>query len=102
MITLTDPFIFKVLDVSTGHMTHEDNLGLAANSVDSAKALVPVYELGEYGWLVYIGELDDNWPAEDWSEAFRTVLKKALELGCEYVRWDRDGKKYDELETFDW
>jgi len=100
---LKDAFIFKVLDISTAHMTLEDSKGLATNSSSAANAMAPVYELGEYGWLAYVGEIDDNWPVEDgWSEAFRTVMKTAQAMGCDYVRWDRDGRDYEELEKFNW
>jgi len=98
-MSLKDPFIFPVLDVSTGHMTKEDSWGLEANSHNGP---APVYELGEYGWLVYVGELEDNWPGEDWSPAFINVMRTAKELKCDYVRFDRDGREYPELQKFDW
>jgi len=96
---ITDPFVFKVLDISTGHMTKDDSLGLDANSHSGP---APVYELHEYGWLVYVGEIEESWPGEDWSEAFRKVLNAAKELGCDYVRFDRDGREYPELQKFEW
>ena len=97
---IKDPFIVKVLDVSTGHMTKADNDKLTAWR--DAAGGPPFYELAEYGWLVYPGELHDNWEDEGLSEAFIKVLKTAQELGCDYVRFDRDGKEYEEFEHFDW
>jgi len=94
---MNNPFIFRVLDISTGHMTREDSERLFAESED-----LTAYELGEYGWLVYVGEIDDNWPEENWSGAFRNVLQAAKGLGCDYVRFDRDGREYEGLPTFDW
>jgi hypothetical protein len=96
---ITDPFVFKVLDLSTAHMTPQDNKRLEAE-VHEGQA--PVYELKAHGWLVYVGEIEDNWPAVTMSEAFRNVLKEAKELGCDYVRFDRDGRTYEELPVFDW
>ena len=58
------------------------------------------YELREYGWLCYVGELEDNWTG--FSKEFRNVLTQARELGCDYVRFDRDGREYDGLPTFEW
>ena len=96
---LADPFVFSVLDIGTGHMTEQDNKRLEAEEYGGQ---APVYELKSYGWLVYVGEIDSNWPPASMSEAFRTILKTAKELGCGYVRFDRDGRTYPELETFDW
>jgi hypothetical protein len=96
---MKDPFIFRVLDISTGHMTSEDNEILTAETRDG-EGTAPVYELAEYGWLVYVGEIDNNWPLM--SPEFRNILTKATALGCDYVRFDRDGREYPELPSFDW
>jgi len=96
---ITNPFTFKVLDVSTGHVTRDDSVMLDTNS-DIGPA--PVYWMQEYGWMVYVGEIEENWPAEDWSPAFVKIMKVAQELGCDYVRIDRDGREYPEFERFDW
>ena len=99
-MTLKDPFIFKVLDISTGHMTKEDNQRL--QNANSNNMAISAYELEEYGWLAYVGDIDNNWPTEDWSTAFRTVMETAKEMGCNYVRFDRYGRDYEELPKFDW
>jgi len=96
---ITDPFVFKVLDISTGHMTLEDNNKLTSEAQDGH---APVYELREYGFLVYVGEIEENWPDDEMSSAFRKVLDTAKELGCDYVRFDRDGREYPELQKFEW
>lgn len=96
---ITDPFVFKVLDISTGHMTLEDNKKLIDEAQDGH---APVYELREYGFLVYVGEIEENWPDDEMSSAFRKVLDTAKELGCDYVRFDRDGREYPELQKFEW
>lgn len=98
-ITLSNPFVFKVLDISTGHMTKEDAEKLSLNDPDKTLGL-PSYELDEYGWLVYIGEMEDNWA--NMSPEFNKVLTLANDLGCDYVRFDRDGREYPELPSFDW
>lgn len=96
---LTDAFVFRVLDLSTSHMTLDDNQVLELNR--DSTGVMPAYELGEYGWFCYVGEIDENWK-EDMSEAFLVIMQKAKEMGCEYVRFDRDGRTYDELPVFDW
>jgi hypothetical protein len=93
---ISSPFVFKVLDISTGHMTEKDN-----ETLREYEAVVPVYELKDFGWLCYVGEIDDNWPDHLFSPEFRAILKEAAELGCDYVRFDRDGREYD-IPTFDW
>jgi hypothetical protein len=98
-VKLTNPFIFNVLDISTGHMKLEDAERL---ETEAREGCGPVYELHEYGFLVYVGEIYENWPPEEMSKAFTKVLKTAKELGCEYVRFDRDGREYPELESFEW
>lgn len=96
---IKDPFVFKVLDICTGYMTEEDSKKLGAEAWDGH---APVYELRDYGFLVYVGEIEENWGAEGMSPAFMKVLKEAKELDCSYVRFDRDGREYPELEHFDW
>ena len=94
---LTNPFIFPVLDVSTAHMTQEDADQLSA---EYRCGQAPVYELSEYGWLCYAGEIEENW--DKMSPAFLNVMRAAKELKCDYVRFDRDGREYPELQKFDW
>jgi hypothetical protein len=100
-MTLKDPFIFRVLDISTGHMTKEDNERL--QYLESNCKAYSGYELRDYGWLLYVGEIEENWSEDDkWSSAFMNIMKTAQKAGCEYVRFDRDGRDYDELPKFDW
>lgn len=91
---ITNPFIYKVLDISTAHITEMD-----VEMLRLEKSLS--YKLDEYGWLVYLDEIGENWHAS-MSEAFRDILKEAKELGCDYVRFDRDGRTYQELPVFNW
>jgi hypothetical protein len=96
---MKDPFIFEVLDISTCHLTNDDADRLTLN--DSEKTLgLPAYTLDEYGWLVYIGETGDNWG--NMSPEFKEIMKQASELGCDYIRFDRDGREYDDLPKFEW
>jgi len=100
-MTIKDPFIFNVLDISTGHMTKKD--GETLQKYEAECKPFSGYELRGYGWLVYVGAIMDNWSeAPRMSGAFRNVLRVAKKLGCDYVRFDRDGKEYEELPQFNW
>ena len=95
---IKNPSIFQVLDISTAHMTREDARKLENECHDGH---APVYELLEYGYLTYAGDVLENW--EDMSPAFIKIMESASEMGCCYVRWDRDGPEYSpELEKFEW
>jgi len=99
MSKIKNPYIVKILNVSTGHLsfpesetlTHEANEGNA-----------PVYDIRESGWIVYTGDPDENWQDVKMSEQFFKILKAAGALECSYVWFDRDGNHYEEFETFDW
>jgi hypothetical protein len=98
-VRLANPLILNMLDVSTSHMTLKDNEQLEA---EASNGLAPVYKLHDCGFLVYGGEIDHNWPPGEMSPAFRKVLEVAQRMGCEYVRFDSEGRCYSELETFEW
>lgn len=91
--------IHKTLVLSTAHMTLEDseiipfahNVGLV------------VYELEEYGWLIYVNpEMLDIARLNDFSDAFKQAIKLAQDNECAYLRFDRDANVVDELPSFDW
>lgn len=100
MSTVTDPYIFKVWDVSTCHVTKEDmeKLRLSDNP-----ACAISYEYG----INVICTCDD----EQFNEAlvrfgmspeFCALYKKAVELGVSEMRLDEDGTQYTDLPQFDW
>jgi hypothetical protein len=110
------PLIFKVLDVSTGHMTKNDSELLDSDlSPLTAYPYGPNDGTGPYGHLVHLTELDTHVPPsqqidEDLAPALKygysqelcNILREAKSLDCQYVRFDRDGEEYPELPTFDW
>lgn len=51
-----------------------------------------------YGWFFYA---DEN-PHDDWPADVQAVMRKARELGCEYVMLDADGPEIEGLPTFEW
>lgn len=102
----TEYEIHRVLVLSTGHMTREDNKQLQFEPLDFP---LISYELGEYGYLVVVplvvdsvDELEQLACEGRFSDAFIQVLRKARELGCGWVRFDRDAEHHDELQQFAW
>lgn len=99
------PLFEQYLDISTGHMTADDNKRLSL----SMNAKIPLMvENFAFGWFVYVTEkLDQPDYCErilefGYSRAFLLVLQWAYELGCYGVRFDRDGEKYEHLQQFGW
>lgn len=105
--TLKKPYIYKTLDVSSAHISENDDRRLKAEDCPiSAYMYGP--EGDEYGHLVAVGD-KENFEAsmkaceeEGFSESFLKICRTAHEQGCEYVRIDRDGAEYDDLQTFTW
>jgi len=93
------PKFFRVLDVSTCHITLEDNQRL-----EDGEAPIPTYSTN-YGFIVYSEHDRDEWEQTDFSsmsEAFAKVMEWARDIGADYVWFDRDGATYSNLETFEW
>ena len=91
--------VVKTLVVSTAHTTEKDNLRLERES-----DLVH-YELGEYGWLIYVNkQILDEYPdaLKAYSYGFKQVVLLAQEKGCDYLRLDRDANTVDGLVTYNW
>ena len=100
--------IQKVLVVSTGHITADDNNSLLHypyNPQDLSHSLI--VDSFEYGYNIYVN-LDKNEPkiedSPDWnySDALKKLMQLARSLGCTYLKLDRDGETYDDLESFEW
>ena len=96
---LKEPTVIKMLDVSTVHMTREDNDLLTSEHQD----LNVCYDNLPNGFLVYIPEDKDAIEeCKDLSEGFRTVLHWAQLNGATHVKFDADGDVYPQLPKFDW
>jgi hypothetical protein len=92
---ISPPEIYSFLDISTAHITEEDNKQL---DIHALKGELPVYALNEYGWFVWA----ETEFGDDMSSAIKDVLEIARAHECAYVRFDRDGREYDELPKFEW
>lgn len=89
----------KFLDLSTGHL-HQHVMNGPLNSFDGVIA----YEDEDGAWLwVPTDELEQH--VVDYPEVPPEVVviwRHAIELDCDYVRFDRDGPKDSALPTWDW
>lgn len=100
-ISLRDPLIEKYMDCSTGHITWEDNVLLP---MDYSPLTCYTYNFGVF---VFTHVDDRNVPKEDALKfGFSKALIEILEIGsqqeCNFIRFDCDGKGYEELPTFEW
>jgi hypothetical protein len=99
------PVTFTVLDLSTAHLPET-----YCETGPGVEIGVTVYDLDGYGWLMWVPKDPDehsrNYHDEDEDEgipeAILTVQRYARALGCDYVRFDRDGDVNADLPTWDW
>ena len=90
--------ICKMLTISTCHITEKTSFLLDKN----ADNVPPVYKKGNYGWFVYVGDIDYEIP-----EDLKKCCELAINNGCDWLCLDCDGPVVDvletfELETFEW
>lgn len=90
------PEISKIWTLSTCHITQEDSEKMLDCSLIT-------YDLEGYGWLVYIPSSDiiDNY-GKDVSPALQKILGLAKDLGCTWIKFDRDGPEEESLTQFNW
>ena len=109
------PFIVKVFEASTSHITKKDDKLLRKEDLVD----ISVYNVAgggtHYGYLIYTG-LEDNSsineqidkPTKDailkagFSKNFVSLLDRAKKNGCKFLQLDCDGVEYEDLKTFDW
>lgn len=100
---------FKILDLSTDHISERTKTWLDDYSIHPAKTLyagnpprnnceVVIFSFWPYGWLVVAhdpSELTDATP-----EDLRNVIAFAHAHGADWIKLDDDGDLIDELPTF--
>jgi len=100
-----NPYINKVLDCSTAHITNNDNNLLKEASKDSVNQNPVIAYEYEYGFLVYVPEDKDIRESAlkyGYSKEFTNLIDKARELNCKYLQLDGDGIVYYDAPQFDW
>lgn len=96
--------IQKTLVVSTGHITQDDSkiLAEAANDGLTLGTLLITYD-SEYWHILYLTTLTQSSARmAGLSTACRKWIKIAKDLGCDWIKFDRDGEVYEDYPTFDW
>lgn len=108
-MTIEHPNIFKLLDLSTGHLPET-----VARDLNESEG-VTAYDLGGYGWLLYVPE-DIDGQVEEYAsddpdqvadedkihEAIVTIWRHARKHGCQYVLLDLDAPTDPDLPAYDW
>jgi len=101
---LKNPEIERNLVLSTAHITKEDSEFLEESARDNTGATRLIVYSAEGWFLVYC------WHEADAAESVKGIVSDALveclrigsELGCTFVKFDRDGPEHEELQSFDW
>jgi hypothetical protein len=114
MNNIKNPFIVKVFEASSCHITKNDDKLLKREDLCS----LSVYRVkgGDilYGFLIYTG-LEDNTSVDEmksfsdtaiktegYSDALLNLLMMAKRNGCKFLQLDCDGVEYEDLPKFDW
>lgn len=95
-----DPSIYKCLDTSTGHLTHETVIALGLDNV----AYVTAYTYKE-GLFIVVPDMDISdvkKTAADWPNDLKDLFAFARRKDCLLIRLDRDSEETDELPKYDW
>jgi len=99
--------IYRVLVLSTAHVTFEDNEKLTELALeDPADQDYSVLDTG-YGWLVQVlqqftSEQKQAYREMGMSPEFVKLLDFAAQNDIQWLHFDRDGNAYEEFPQFDW
>ena len=100
--------IQETLVVGTAHITEEDSSILCQQANSDGPAVLVAYE-NEYWIQVFLG--GDDFVALTESKTFKDLglsedaarfLRIGFELGCTWVKFDRDGPAYNGFTTHEW
>jgi hypothetical protein len=103
------PYIGKMLDVSTSHIT-ENDAKLLDESDSKKQSSISRNPLSAFskgvGWLVNIPATDEEVFKEilnyGYSNEFVELVKVALNHDCDWINLDCDGAEIEDLPKFDW
>jgi hypothetical protein len=88
---------YKVLALSTGHITKEDTDALNAAAADPEENMVMKRDTGWFIKLYYVPDISDQH-----SPAIKLIIKLAVNAGFQMIEFDGDAGYIDGLPTFDW
>ena len=105
------PVIGKYLDVSCNHITKVDGMRLTKELQSYARTYCtsPLITHSREGWIVSVAQNSDTFDdditithSHGYSEDFRTIMRKARNLGCSYALIHPKGAEYPDLHTHRW
>lgn len=96
--------VFRYLDLSTAHLTEAEMCAVEADfpALDDAGPRVIVHE---YGAWVNVASDPEAVEPPDFAEHYPNViacLRRARELDCEWINFDRDAQADEALPTYNW
>lgn len=92
--------ITKCLTISTAHITEETSKKLQLDPCTNILGL-SVYEKGEYGWWIYVGD-DLSILPKDLPLDLMACICEAFTNNCQWLCLDCDAEELDELPTYEW
>lgn len=97
--------VTKNLDISTVHISEQDN-ELMCHNGDNGPIITIPYGEGHFIYVeqdkVHFKETLDKLMNEKYSQAFIEIMQLAHDLGCAYIQLDGAGTEYKHLTKFDW
>ena len=107
--SINAPCIITVLDISSGHITKQDDK-LIKGAVADIDPNNPVIAYGyAEGYFVYVPQIPQDFDEDldeirqfGFSVQFCKILRLAAARGIKYVQFDCDGTTYADLKTYNW
>ncbi len=94
------PLVRKLIDLSTAHLTKEVARQLTGNELDLPTSV----KQDEYGFLIAVLPKGDS--TEDQGARYPQCIQDAIKLarlhGADFILYDRDAEKIDDLPAYDW
>lgn len=100
---IAKPWLDKMLDVSTIHISQNDAELLQKDAMDACHSDSLIVKEYPEGFFVYVSrEHGDDQVRTDFSPEFKAIMAEARRLKCKWVCFDGDGVMYDGLKEFNW
>lgn len=98
------PYFFKCMDISTGHISEEDDKILSSKRKDNPL----IFFKYTYGYFIPIIALEDirivkrKLKEFGYSDEFIHIIAKARKHKCDYLLIDADGTTYSDIKSYNW
>ena len=88
------------LTISTGHIS-TNTARLLSIEPDTNILGLSVYEKGEYGWWIYVGDKLENIP-DNLPDDLMRCIHEAYAWNCQWLCLDCDGEEIPGVPIYDW